>query len=79
MMFETQRELACRSSYAGTGIAWNESPSTRIDPMLAAGLDWVLAGRLVLDLNLNHLLQPGDTDAEFTASLNYAFSPSAPR
>jgi len=60
--------------YAGAGIAWNESGSARTDPMLAAGLDWVLVGPLVLDLNLNHLFQPNDTDTEFTASLNYSLS-----
>lgn len=65
--------------YAGAGAAWNESQSARIDFMLSAGLDWALFGPLVLDVNLNHLIKPKDTDTEFTASLNYAFAPRASR
>ncbi len=59
--------------YAGGGIAYNADGSSRVDPMITGGIDIGVARNLVLDLNLNMLFQPGGTDTEFTASINYAF------
>jgi hypothetical protein len=59
--------------YAGAGVAYNIDGRSAIDPMITAGLDWGLARNLVLDLNGSVLFKPGNTDTEFTATINYAF------
>jgi hypothetical protein len=59
--------------YAGVGVAYNESGSAAVDPMISGGVDWSITQNLVLDLNLNMLFQSGGTDTEFAATLNYAF------
>lgn len=59
--------------YAGAGIAYNADGSSRVDPLITGGLDLSLTQNLVLDLNANVLFKPGNTDTEFTATINYAF------
>ncbi|WP_156119862.1 hypothetical protein [Leptolyngbya sp. KIOST-1] len=59
--------------YAGAGVVYNADGRSAIDPMITAGLDWGLARNVVLDLNGSVLFKPGNTDAEFTATINYAF------
>jgi dihydroneopterin aldolase len=36
-------------------------------------LDWSVAQHIVIDLNANVLFTSGNTDTEFTATVNYAF------
>ncbi len=59
--------------YGGAGVAYNADGSSRIDPMITGGVDVSITRNLVLDLNLNMLFKPNDTDTEFTATINYAF------
>jgi hypothetical protein len=61
------------SPYAGAGVAYNAGGGSRVDPMVTAGLDFGVARNLVLDVNLSTLFKPGNTDTEFTATINYAF------
>ncbi|MGB3136410.1 MAG: hypothetical protein WBB18_06360, partial [Nodosilinea sp.] len=59
--------------YAGAGVAYNADGRSAVDPMITAGLDWGITRSVVLDLNGSVLFKPGDTDTEFTATINYAF------
>ena len=59
--------------YAGAGVAYNADGSSRIDPLITGGIDVSITRNLVLDLNLNMLFKPDDTDTEFTATINYVF------
>lgn len=59
--------------YAGAGVAYNADGRSGVDPMITAGLDWGITRNLVIDLNGSVLFKPGDTDTEFTATVNYAF------
>ncbi len=59
--------------YAGAGVAYNADGRSAVDPMITAGLDWGITRRVVIDVNGSVLFKPGDTDAEITATVNYAF------
>ncbi|MBW4481573.1 MAG: hypothetical protein KME14_03425 [Tildeniella torsiva UHER 1998/13D] len=59
--------------YAGAGVAYNADGRSAIDPMITAGLDWGITRSVVVDFNASMLFKPGDTDAEITATVNYAF------
>ncbi|MBE9158365.1 hypothetical protein IQ265_16230 [Nodosilinea sp. LEGE 06152] len=59
--------------YAGAGVAYNADGRSAIDPMITAGLDWGITRRVVIDINGSVLFKPSDTDAEITATVNYAF------
>ena len=59
--------------YAGAGVAYNADGRSAIDPMITAGLDWGITRSVVIDFNASMLFKPGDTDAEITATVNYAF------
>jgi hypothetical protein len=59
--------------YAGAGVAYNVDGRSAIDPMITAGLDWGITRSVVIDFNASMLFKPGDTDAEITATVNYAF------
>ncbi|MBD1916369.1 MULTISPECIES: hypothetical protein [Cyanophyceae] len=59
--------------YAGAGVAYNADGRSGIDPMITAGLDWGITRSVVIDFNASMLFKPGDTDAEITATVNYAF------
>lgn len=61
------------SPYAGAGIAYNADGSSRVDPLITGGIDIGVARNLVVDVNLNMLFKPGNTDTELTATVNYAF------
>lgn len=61
------------SPYAGAGIAYNADGGSRVDALITGGIDIGVARNLVVDLNLNMLFKPGNTDTEFTATVNYAF------
>lgn len=59
--------------YAGAGVAYNADGRSAIDPMITAGLDWGITRNVVIDFNASMLFKPGDSDAEITATVNYAF------
>lgn len=59
--------------YAGAGVAYNADGRSAIDPMITAGLDWGITRSVVIDINASMLFKPGNTDTEFTATINYAF------
>ncbi|MEO1591431.1 MAG: hypothetical protein AAFU71_09090 [Cyanobacteria bacterium J06632_22] len=59
--------------FLGGGIAYNVDGSEDIDPMITAGLDVRLSQQLILNVEGNFIFQNNDTDAELTASINYAF------
>jgi hypothetical protein len=59
--------------YAGAGVAYNAEGSSRIDPLITGGVDVSITRNLVLDVNLNVLFKPNNTDTELTATINYAF------
>ncbi|PZO45428.1 MAG: hypothetical protein DCF21_00065 [Leptolyngbya sp.] len=59
--------------YAGAGVAYNAEGSSRVDPLITGGIDIGVARNLVVDVNLNVLFKPGNTDTELTATINYAF------
>ncbi|MGG6241264.1 hypothetical protein ACQ4N7_21790 [Nodosilinea sp. AN01ver1] len=59
--------------YAGAGVAYNADGRSTVDPMITAGLDWGITRRVVIDVNGSVLFKPGNTDAEITATVNYAF------
>ncbi len=59
--------------YAGAGVAYNADGSSRVDPLITGGIDIGVARNLVVDVNLNMLFKPANTDTELTATLNYAF------
>ncbi len=59
--------------YAGAGVAYNADGRSAIDPMITAGLDWGITRSVVIDFNASMLFKPSDTDAEITATVNYAF------
>ncbi|WP_275335021.1 hypothetical protein [Nodosilinea sp. PGN35] len=59
--------------YAGAGVAYNADGRSAVDPMITAGLDWGITRSVVIDFNASMLFKPGDTDAEITATVNYAF------
>lgn len=61
------------SPYAGAGIAYNADGSSRVDPLITGGIDIGVARNLVVDVNLNMLFKPGNTDTELTATVNYLF------
>ncbi|MFZ4677598.1 MAG: hypothetical protein ACOYM4_18220 [Nodosilinea sp.] len=61
------------SPYAGAGVAYNAGGTSTVDPMITGGLDWSVAQHIVIDLNANVLFTSGNTDTEFTATVNYAF------
>ncbi|MBE9030104.1 hypothetical protein IQ266_10225 [filamentous cyanobacterium LEGE 11480] len=61
------------SPYFGGGIAINTDATGDVDPLLTAGIDFLLADQLVLQVGGNLLFKANDTDTELTATANYAF------
>jgi hypothetical protein len=59
--------------YGGAGVAYNADGDSRFDPMLTGGVDMHMGGSLYLDVGLNVIFKPGNTDAEFATTLNYQF------
>ncbi|MGB7416789.1 MAG: hypothetical protein WA902_21515 [Thermosynechococcaceae cyanobacterium] len=60
------------SPYGGGGIAINKDGSGDVDPLLTAGLDVTVIKQVVLQVGGNLIFSNG-TDAELTATVNYAF------
>jgi hypothetical protein len=59
--------------YGGAGVAYNADGNSSFDPMLTGGVDLELGNNLVLDVGLNVVFKPGNTDTEMAATLNYRF------
>jgi hypothetical protein len=59
--------------YVGGGLAYNTDGLSTVDPMVTAGLDVGLGGSWVVDVKLNVIFQPGDTDTELVGAVNYRF------
>ena len=59
--------------YGGGGVAYNESGSGRVDPMLSAGVEVTLFRRLGIGLSIGHLLKEEGGDTELTIALLYSF------
>jgi hypothetical protein len=59
--------------YGGAGVAYNTDGNSRFDAMLTGGVDVDLGRNLVLDVGLNVVFKPGNTDTELATTLNYSF------
>ncbi|MGF1602549.1 MAG: hypothetical protein ACFCU8_11105 [Thermosynechococcaceae cyanobacterium] len=60
------------SPYGGGGIAINKDGSGDVDPLLTGGLDITVIKQVVIQVGGN-LIFSNNTDAELTATVNYAF------
>jgi hypothetical protein len=61
------------SPYLGGGIAINTDGNGDTDPLLTTGLDVKVIKKVVIQVGSNFIFKSNDTDAEVTATVNYAF------
>jgi hypothetical protein len=57
----------------GGGIAINTDGNGDTDPLLTTGLDVKVIKKVVIQVGSNFIFKSNDTDAEVTATVNYAF------
>lgn len=59
--------------YGGAGVAYNAGGNSRFDPLITGGVDVSLGENIVLDVGVNVIFKPNNTDTEFATTLNYRF------
>jgi hypothetical protein len=68
----------CIRTYAGIGVAYNESGSGYLDPMVTAGVDLTLLGPLGISMTVNHLSRETGSDTEMIVSVGWWFGRESP-